>query len=409
MLSGVEIPVPASDTQFSVGLDVCTAEPHPILSRSRFGLLMNQASVDRHVRSSCDALAEVYPSRLTALFSPQHGFWGEQQANMIESPHAVHPVLDIPVYSLYSETRQPTSDMLSNLDCLVIDLQDVGTRVYTFNWTVTHCLEACAEAGIPVVVLDRPNPLGGVTIEGPMLEPEFCSFVGRASIPMRHALTIAELARYLNEEMQIDAEIHTVPMPGWRRDQHYEQTGRAWIPPSPNLPTMQSVRVYPGQVLLEGTNLSEGRGTATPFECVGAPYIDPFQLASALNHCDLPGVVFRPLRFRPGFDKWSGASCGGVSIHVVEPRQYQPYRSSLQILATVKELWPDDFRWTNPPYEYEFGKMPIDILSGSSNLRKRLESKDQWNAHDLDQLAFTDANAWWNRVGRSRLYPVPVV
>lgn len=401
--------MPTSDKQFSVGLDVCTEKPHPILSKSRFGLLMNQASVDRHVRSSCDALSEVYPSRLTALFSPQHGFWGEQQANMIESPHAWHPVLDIPVYSLYSETRQPTGEMLSNLDCLMIDLQDVGTRVYTFIWTVTHCLEACAEAGIPVVVLDRPNPLGGVTIEGPLLEPEFCSFVGRASIPMRHALTIAELARYLNDEMQIDAEIHIVPMQGWSRNQFYEQTDRVWIPPSPNLPSMQSVRVYPGQVLLEGTNLSEGRGTPTPFELVGAPYIDPFQLASALNQCDLPGAVFRPLRFLPAFDKWSGVSCGGVSIHVVEPREFQPYRSSLEILAIVKELRPDEFEWSQPPYEYDSTSMPIDLISGSSSLRERLDSGSALNAQELDRLAIIDANTWWNRISPARIYPDPPV
>jgi uncharacterized protein YbbC (DUF1343 family) len=401
--------VQTSDKQFSVGLDVCTEKPHPVLSRSRFGLLMNQASVDRKLSYACDALADAYPSRLTTLFSPQHGFWGEQQANMIESPHARHPVLDIPVHSLYSETRRPTGEMLSNLDCLVIDLQDVGTRVYTFIWTVLHCLEACAEAGIPVVILDRPNPLGGELVEGPMLEPEFCSFVGRASIPMRHALTIAELARYLNEEMQIDAEIYLVPMQGWSRNQLWEQTNRVWIPPSPNLPTMQSVRVYPGQVLLEGTNLSEGRGTSTPFELVGAPFVDPFQLAAKLNRYDLPGVVFRPIRFLPAFDKWSGVSCGGVSMHVVEPRQFYPYRSSLQILATVKELWPDEFQWSNPPYEYESIKMPIDILSGSSDLRERLDSNHPLNAHDLDQLACADTNAWWNRIGRARLYPASPV
>ena len=366
---------------------------------------MNQASVDRRLQSAAEVLSEAYPSRLTSLFSPQHGPWGAQQANMIESPHDRHPVLGIPIHSLYSETRRPTPGMLDGLECLVVDLQDVGTRVYTFTWTVTYCLEACAEAGIPVVILDRPNPLGGNEVEGPRLDPRFASFVGRAAIPMRHGLTIAELSLYLNQAMQIDAEIEVVPMRGWSREMQFDDTGRPWIPPSPNLPTLQSVRLYPGQVLLEGTNLSEGRGTTTPFELVGAPFIDEFALASRLQEHGLPGVEFRPCRFRPGWDKWAGCDCGGVALHVVDVGEFRPCRTTLEVMATVKALWPDRFEWSQPPYEYETEKMPIDILSGSDQLRERLDAGSPASGIELDQLGECDAEDWWDCTSTWRVYP----
>ena len=258
---------PFGGTRF--GLEQVTQHPLAAMQGARLGLLMNQASVDRRLRYACDVIAEAFPGQLTTLFAPQHGLWGEQQANMIESAHAVHPRLGIPVHSLYSETRSPTAAMLEEVDCLVIDLQDVGTRVYTFIWTISYCLEACAAAGIPVVVLDRPNPLGGELVEGPLLEAGQESFVGRARIPMRHGLSIGELTLVVNELLEVDAQVQVVPLEGWRREMDWGATKRRWIWPSPNLPRPEGALVYPGMVTLEGTNLSEGRGTTLPFESLG--------------------------------------------------------------------------------------------------------------------------------------------
>ena len=239
-------------------------------------------------------------------------FGGDAQANMIESGHGRHPGLGVPVYSLYSETRRPTKEMLADLDCLIVDLQDVGTRVYMFVWTMLECLNACAEAGVSVLVLDRPNPIGGNIIEGPLLDIRYRSFVGGAAIPMRHGLTIGEMARLLNVEQNIGVNLSVFSMTGWSREQNFSDLNRAWIPPSPNLSRLESTLVYPGQVLLEGTNVSEGRGTTTPFEIVGAPFIDAHILHHAMTSLELPGVSFLPIQFRPTFDKWSGEVCGGV-------------------------------------------------------------------------------------------------
>lgn len=371
----------------TVGLEACLADPPAVLRSGRFGLLANQASVDHRFRYAWDLLAERFPGRLLALFSPQHGLWGEQQANMIESPHASHPRLGVPVYSLYSETRRPTPEMLDGLDCFVIDLQDVGTRVYTFLWTASYCLEACAELRIPVLVLDRPNPVGGEIVEGPLLEPEYRSFVGRACLPMRHALTMAELVRHVNDELQIGADVQVVPCEGLSRAMWFEDTGRAWVPPSPNLPRLEGVALYPGQVLLEGTNLSEGRGTTVPFEVVGAPFIDPERLALQVEALALPGLRLRPIRFAPTFDKWLGRSCGGVQLHITDRNALRAYRTTVALLLSVRRLWPDEFRWLTPPYEYETEKMPIDILSGSDQLRRTLDTAAE--TADLRELLET--------------------
>jgi uncharacterized protein YbbC (DUF1343 family) len=379
-----------------LGLEHCLSDPPAAMSRGRFGLLMNQASVDRSFRYACDVLAERFPGQLAAIFTPQHGLWGEEQANMIESPHGRYEPLDVPVYSLYSETRQPTAEMLEGLDCFVIDLQDVGTRVYTFVWTIQNCLRACAAARIPVLLLDRPNPLDGVVAEGPLLEPEYQSFVGGAAIPLRHGLTLGELSRLINSEQKIGAQLEVVPMCKWRRDMLFADTGRAWVALSPNMPSATTALLYPGQVLLEGTNLSEGRGTTLPFEVVGAPFIDPHGLASELAGVPLPGLAIRPIRFVPTFDKWRGERCGGVALHVVEPREVRSVKMTLHVLAAVRQLWPDDFQWLPPPYEYEREKMPIDILFGSSRLREGKAT--------ITELAHLDEAAWWRRVQPYLLY-----
>lgn len=381
-----------------IGLERCVTERPAALEGARIGLLMNRASIDCNLRLSCDVMNDVYPGQLAALFSPQHGMWGEQQANMIETPHGRHPRLDIPVYSLYGETRKPTAEMLAGLSCFVVDLQDVGTRVYTFAWTVLYCLEACAAHDIPVVILDRPNPLGN-RCEGPLLDGDFRSFVGGASIPMRHGLTLGELARLLNSELGIHAELDVIRVEGCPPGTTFDRLARHWIPPSPNLPTFQSALVYPGQVLLEGTNLSEGRGTTTPFEICGAPFIDADRLCDLLREFDLPGVRFLPIQFRPTFDKWAGHSCGGVTLHMTDPEIFRPYRTSVTLLAAVFQCWPESAQWLAPPYEYEFDKTPIDILSGSRRLRTTLSGGGAPVASSaLDDLCRIDNVEWKRRV-----------
>ncbi len=368
------------------------------LRNARLGLLMNRSSVDRHLRLSCDVLAAEHCGPLVALFTPQHGLWGDAQANMIESDHGWHAGLGVPIFSLYSETRRPTPEMLRGLDVFVVDLQDVGTRVYTYVWTMMECLWACAEADLPVLVLDRPNPLGGAVMEGPLLDLSYRSFVGGAAIPMRHGLTIGELARLLNRQFEIGASLDVIPMTGWPVACGYEELDRIWIPPSPNLPSVQAARVYPGQVLLEGTNLSEGRGTTTPFEIVGAPFVDPATLHEAMTSENLPGVRFLPIQFRPTFDKWTGYLCGGVSVHVTDRHAFRSYRMTTTLLSIVQDLWADDFRWLDPPYEYETEKPPIDIISGSDQLRTTL-SRDS-----VANLCEVDRDGWQKMVRPALLY-----
>jgi uncharacterized protein YbbC (DUF1343 family) len=387
----------------AIGLECCLERPPGVLRRGRFGLLMNQASVDRTFQYACDMLAEHFPGQVAAIFSPQHGLWGEEQANMIESPHGRYQPLDLPVHSLYSETRRPTAESLHGLDALAIDLQDVGTRVYTFAWTVQQCLIACAEAGVTVVIFDRPNPLGGTVAEGPLLERGFESFVGGAKIPLRHGLTLGELARLLNAEQNIGAQLEVVPMSGWRRDMLWDETGRTWVAPSPNMPQPTTALLYPGQVLLEGTNLSEGRGTTTPFEVVGAPFIDGHALTHELTRLGLRGISVRPIRFVPTFDKWHGQRCGGVALHPTDARSARSVRLTLSVLAAVKRLYPDDFAWLPPPYEYEHEKMPIDILFGSSRLREALSELASADA-TISALARLDEDAWLRRVKPYLLY-----
>jgi len=394
----------------ATGLDQCLASPPPSLADgARFALLANVASVDARGRHAWDALADRFPNRLTAIFSPQHGLFGEQQANMIESPHEVHPRLRVPIHSLYSETRRPTSRMLDGAELLVVDLQDVGARVYTFLWTVLECLEACAERAIPVLVLDRPNPLGGVVVEGPLLERSHRSFVGNAEFPMRHGLTMAEAVRLLVRGRGIGVSIDVVRLDGWTRDTIWPECGRPWVPTSPNLPRWESVAWYPGMVLLEGTNLSEGRGTTTPFELVGAPYLDAWKLADDLGgpHADrMAGAIARPIRFVPTFDKWRGVRCEGVQFQIDDFEAFRPYRAAVAVLAAVRLQAPDSFRWNDPPYEYDFEHAPIDILSGGTRLRQAIDGlgRDTPLSRLPQTIVDVDADAWRERVGSARLY-----
>jgi uncharacterized protein YbbC (DUF1343 family) len=357
-----------------IGLERLLADGR--LRGSRVGLVANPASVDRRFLHAADLLAAAEGVTLAALFGPQHGFHADLQDNMIESPHAHDARRRVPVHSLYSETREPTPAMLEGLDVLVIDLQDVGTRVYTFIYTMANCLKAAGLAGLPVVVCDRPNPIGGVAVEGPMLEHGFESFVGLFPIPLRHGLTMGELARLFNAEFGLGAELDVVPMNGWHRGMYFDATGLPWVMPSPNMPTLDTAIVYPGAVLFEGTQLSEGRGTTRPFELCGAPWVDAGRLAARLNAHRLPGAWFRPVRFEPTFHKFAGQACQGCQLHVTDRAAFRPVLSSVAWLREFHAESPERFAWRQPPYEYEHEKMPIDILAGSSALRQQVESQE---------------------------------
>lgn len=342
------------------------------------GLLANQASVTRRLEGAASLFIADPGLDLRALFGPQHGARGEKQDNMAESADFIDPACGLTVYSLYGEHRKPTPRMLAGLDALVVDLQDVGTRVYTFQSTLALAMEACREAGVRVVVLDRPNPAGGVAVEGPLLDPEYASFVGLYPIPLRHGLTIGELARLYNDHFGIGCALDVIAAEGWRREMLFPDTGLPWVMPSPNMPSWDTALVYPGTVLIEGTTLSEGRGTTRPFHLVGAPLLDPQKLADRLNGEGLQGVSFRPASFEPTFQKWAGELCGGVELHVTDPAAFRPVAAALAVMAAARDQRSDRLGWREPPYEYEAEKMPIDILYGSPDLRRALDGGGDW-------------------------------
>jgi len=343
------------------------------LRGKRVGIVANPASIDQQFVHVVDRLAGASGVTLGAIFGPQHGFNADLQENMIESPHAESRAHRVKVYSLYSETREPTLEMLDGLDVLVVDLQDVGTRIYTFIYTMAYCLTGAARAGIPVIVCDRPNPIGGVAVEGPMLERGFESFVGLYPIPMRHGLTIGELARLFNDVFGLGADLTVEPMQGWSREAYWDATDVPWVLPSPNMPTLDTAVVYPGQVLFEGTMLSEARGTTRPFELCGAPWLDANALASRLNAYRLPGAVFRPVTFEPTFHKHAKVPCHGVQIHVTDRRTFESVLASTAVLHEMRQMDPAQFTWRPPPYEYEHTLLPIDILAGTATYREDIE------------------------------------
>jgi uncharacterized protein YbbC (DUF1343 family) len=344
------------------------------LKGKRVGIVSNPASVDAGFQHIVARLAAEKDVCLAAIFGPQHGFRADVQDNMIETPHTKDASRRVPVYSLYSETREPTAEMLKDVDVLVVDLQDVGSRIYTFVYTMAHCLRAGKAHGVPVIVCDRPNPIGGVKIGGPMLLKGFESFVGQFPIPMRHGMTIAELARFFNDACGINAELTVMPMEHWQRPMHFDETGVPWVMPSPNMPTLDTAVVYPGTVLFEGTNVSEGRGTTRPFELIGAPWIDAEALAAKLMSHKMPGVHFRAAVFEPTFQKHAKQACGGVQIHVLDRNAYLVVQSAVAVLMEIRSQNPERFQWRQPPYEYETEKLPFDILAGSSTLRQQIEA-----------------------------------
>jgi len=354
------------------GIERLLADEAPQLRGLSLGLVAHPASVTDHLTHSATALLD-RGWNLDALFGPQHGARGEKQDNMVESAPYTDPVSGLPVHSLYGEVRKPTREMLRGLDALLFDLQDVGVRVYTFVWTMALAMEACAEAGVRFVVLDRPNPIGGQLREGSVLRAGYESFVGLHPVPLRHGLTCGELARWLNVERRIRCDLEVIACEGWRRAMTWSETGLPWVMPSPNLPTPDSCAVYPGMVLLEGTNLSEGRGTTRPFELFGAPFVDAYALERRLRDTLGPGVTIRPCHFEPTFQKHAGRTCGGGQIHVTDGRTFRPVHTAVAILAAVRALSPEAFDWRAPPYEYETIKPPIDILWGSDALRTAID------------------------------------
>lgn len=386
-------------TKIKVGLDLFEKRWPRILRGARIGLVVHPASVNARMEHATGLFLKTRKCILTALFGPQHGIYGQTQDNMIEWKGFSDPVTGLPVFSLYSDHRKPSPSMLKGIDAVVIDLQDVGSRYYTFIWTMELCMQACAEKSKSVIILDRPNPIAGALIEGTVLEPEYSSFVGQRPLPARHGMTIGEIASYFRDVFYPSLDLHIIPLQGWKRGMWFNDCGLPWVLPSPNMPTLETATVYPGMCLLEGTLLSEGRGTTRPFEIFGAPFIEPERLVKRLQEFRLPGVFFRPLSFEPAFQKHAGMLCGGAQIHVTNRERFRPFKTAVALLNSVRELYPDESLWRDPPYEYETKRMPFDILAGTPRLRKEIEQRE-----GLDRMEH-----WWqeqcvhfNRTTRKR-------
>lgn len=362
-----------------LGVEVLLNEKIHLIRGQRVGLVCNQSSV----LPDLSHVADVFEARddidLTTLFGPQHGIRGDVQDNMIETPHATDVRTGKPIYSLYSETREPTEEMLRDVDTIVFDMQDVGCRIYTFVYTMANCMRAAKKFGKRVVVCDRPNPINGVAVEGNVTETEFTSFVGQFEIPTRHGMTTGELARLFNEHFGIGCELEVVPMQGWRREMWFEDTGLPWVLPSPNIPTVDTCVVFPATVHIEGTEMSEGRGTTKPFELNGAPYIDPWAWVEELEKFNFPGVRFRQCYFQPTFQKHAGVTCGGVQIHVTDRSAFTPVIVGIATVKTAYELYIDKFLWKQAAYEYVFDKNPFDVVSGTDKIRKAIEARTPLN------------------------------
>ena len=376
-----------SSTRIRPGIEVLLNDKLASISGQRIGLVCNQASVLPDLSHAADVFFEQAEIDLTTLFGPQHGIRGDVQDNMIETDHAVDSHTGLWIYSLYSETREPTEKMLENVDTIVFDLQDVGCRIYTFVYTMANCMRAAKKFGKRVVVCDRPNPINGVSVEGNITETEFTSFVGQFEIPTRHGMTTGELAKMFNEHFGIGCDLEVVPMDGWRREMWFEDTGLPFVMPSPNIPTVDTCVVFPATVHIEGTELSEGRGTTKPFELNGAPYIDPWEWVSALEKYSFAGVTYRQTFFQPTFQKHAKTTCGGLQLHVIDREAFTPVIVGIAMIKTAYDLYQSSFEWKREAYEYVFDKNPFDVVCGTDKIRKAIESggsvediRDSWNA-----------------------------
>ncbi len=360
-----------------LGVEILLDEKIGVIHGRKVGLVCNQASV---MPDTFAHAADVFHARgdfeLTTLFGPQHGIRGDVQYNMIETPHVVDPRTGKMVYSLYSETREPTEEMLRDVDIIVVDLQDVGCRIYTFIYTMANCMRAAKKFGKKIIVCDRPNPINGNAVEGNITEDEFKSFVGQFELPTRHGMTIGELAEMFNEHFGIGCDLEVIEMTGWSREIWGDETGLPWILPSPNIPDVDTCVVFPATVHVEGTELSEGRGTTLPFFLNGAPFIDPYAWATELRKFDFPGVAFREAYFRPTFAEFNGETCGGVQIHITDREIFTPVIVGVAMVKTAFDLYPNDFQWRQNAYEYVFDKNPFDVVCGTDKIRKAIETGD---------------------------------
>ena len=376
-----------------IGIEVLVEDRIELLRDQRIALVCNQASVFPDLRHAADVFSEHPDINLTTLFGPQHGIRGDVQDNMIETDHAIDSRTGLPVYSLYSETREPTEKMLEDVDTIVFDLQDVGCRIYTFVYTMANCMRAAKKFGKRVVVCDRPNPINGNSIEGNITEHEFKSFVGQFEIPTRHGMTTGELARMFNEHFRIGCDLEVIPMQGWSRAMWFDETGLPFVMPSPNIPTVDTCVVFPATVHVEGTELSEGRGTTKPFELNGAPYIDPWVWVAELEKFGFPGVAFRQTYFQPTFQKNAKVTCGGLQIHVTDRESFTPVIVGVAMIKTAYDLYKGQFEWKRDAYEYVFDKNPFDVVCGTDKIRKAIEAgvslrdiEDSW-ANGLKEFA----------------------
>ncbi len=357
---------------FQLGVEVLLDDEKDLIDGKNVGLITNPTGVDKDLNSIVDILHEDPDVDLTALYGPEHGVRGSAQAGEYVEYYTDEQT-GLPVYSLYGETRKPTPEMLEDIDVLLFDIQDVGTRFYTYIYTMAYAMEAAQENDIPFVVLDRPNPLSGDKVEGPVLEEEYKSFVGNYEIPLRHGMTVGELAQLFNEQFEIGADLTVVEMNKWKRDMYYDDTPLEFVAPSPNMPTTDTALVYPGAALIEGTNVSEGRGTTQPFELIGAPFINSTELAAELNKLELPGVTFRAASFTPSFSKHAGELSNGVEIHVTHEESYQPVETGLHIVKTIHDMYPDNFEFRA---ENSNGVSFFDNLIGNGWVREAIEDGD---------------------------------
>ncbi len=366
------------------GLELLVEDPKPILGKN-IGLVTHQSAVTRDLRHAAALLHGDDRWKLTQLFGPEHGIWGEAQ-DMADVDDSADPLTGLPIHSLYGKREEqlvPPSELLSKLDALVIDLQDVGSRYYTFVYTMAICMREAAKVKVPVIVLDRPNPINGVQMEGNIREDKYSSFVGMYPLPVRHGMTAGELARFFNKQAAFGCELTVIPMRGWKRSMWFEDTKLPWVIPSPNMPTVDTAAVYPGMCLIEGTNLSEGRGTTHPFTFFGAPWLNPFQLSDAMNEVGLPGVIFRPHNFLPMFQKQGGKVCGGVEMHVTDRASFEPFRTGLWCVKVARDQNIEKFDWRRETYEFVSDRLAIDLLAGSAGFREKLEAggtPDEWRA-----------------------------
>lgn len=359
-----------------VGLERILADQKHLLKGKRVGLVCNPTSVTPSLEHAIDLFHAADGVDLKAIFGPEHGARGDVQY-MVDVDEEHDARTGLPVFSLYGKTKEslaPTKEMLEGIDTLVVDIQDIGSRYYTYVYTMSYCMESAAKLGKEVIVLDRPNPLGGVAVEGNVLNQPLTSFVGRYPIPVRHGMTPGELAGLFNEEFGIGCKLTVVPMRGWNREMWFDQTELPWVIPSPNMPTLETAAVYPGMCLLEGTNVSEGRGTTMPFLLVGAPWADAYALAEALTAEKLPGIRFRPHYFSPTWDKSKGLRCAGVQLHLSDRDAYRSYITGIAVVKCLRRLYPKSFDWRREAYEFENDHLAIDLLLGRHELRKQVEA-----------------------------------